>query len=121
MIPRPVRIALFLLACAVVVWLSLSPTENLPGAGIWDKAKHAGAYFALVLIGAAAFPLRLKWLVGALFMFGIGIEVLQALLPTGRQGDPADALANSIGIAAGVLLAFAIREAIKVKSRAAGE
>jgi hypothetical protein len=121
MIPRSIRIVLFVAAVAVVIWLSLTPTTSLPSVSMWDKLKHASAYAALALIGAAAFPATLGRLAVGLFLFGVGIEVLQATMGLGRQGDPLDALANSIGIAAGLAVALAIREAIKVKSRAAGE
>ncbi|MES2033811.1 MAG: hypothetical protein V4466_06525 [Pseudomonadota bacterium] len=121
MISRPIRIAVFVAACAVVLWLSLAPTTAIPTVNLWDKVEHAVAYLGLALIGAATFPTRLGRLAGGLFLLGIGVEVLQATMNLGRQGDPLDALANSLGIAAGVGLALAIRDVVKVKSRPAGE
>jgi len=122
MVSRPLRIGAFALACAVVGWLSLVPTTTIPGLfTLWDKIEHAGAYLGLTLLGAYAFPRRLVRLAVGLFLGGIGVEVLQTTMALGRQGDPADALANSIGIATGLLLALAIRERIKVKSPAGGE
>lgn len=121
MIPRPLRIVLFILGCAVVLWLSLAPGETLPTVNLWDKAKHAVAYFVLMLAGAYAFPERLWRGSAILFGIGIGIEGLQSVMDLGRQGEVLDAVANSVGIIAGLLLALAIREAIKVKSRVAGE
>jgi len=121
MIPRPARIALFVLGCAVVLWLSLAPGESLPAVNLWDKAKHAAAYFVLMLAGGFAFPERLWRGAAILFVLGIGIEWLQMVMDLGRQGEVLDAVANSVGIIAGLGLALAIREAIKVKSRARGE
>lgn len=121
MISRLIRITMFTAACAVVLWLSLAPGTAIPSVSLWDKAEHATAYFGLALIGAAAFPSRLGRLAGGLFLLGVGVELLQAFMDLGRQGDPLDALANSIGIAAGIGLALAIRDAIRVKSRARGE
>lgn len=121
MIPRPVRIILFILGCAVVLWLSLMPADQVPLSNIWDKARHALAYFVLMLIGAYAFPQRLWRGAATLFLIGIGVEGLQAVMDFGREGDVVDAVANSVGIVAGLLLALAMREAIKVKSRVAGE
>lgn len=109
-VPAPVRIAVFALACCVIAWLSLSPTEALPqGLTFWDKAEHALAYLALALLGAWAFPGRLGRLAIGLFLAGVGVEILQSTMGLGRQGDPWDAVANSTGIAAGLLIALAAR------------
>lgn len=108
--PAPVRLALFLLACGVIAWLSLAPGEDLPqGLTFWDKAEHACAYLGLALIGAWALPGRLGRLATGLFLGGVGIEILQAVMGLGRQGDPVDALANSVGIAAGLGMALLAR------------
>ena len=104
MVPRSLRIAAFLVACGVIAWLSLAPTTALPEVSLSDKIEHAIAYFGLTLIGAYAFPPRLSWLATGLFLVGVGIEILQSVTALGRQGDPADAVANSLGIAAGFRL-----------------
>lgn len=121
MLPRPIRIVLFVIACGIILWLSLAPSDAIPQVSLWDKIKHASAYLVLTVVAGYAFPNRLRWVVIVLFCFGVGVEVLQANMDLGRDGDALDALANSIGIAVGILLTFAIREAIKVKSRARGE
>ncbi len=121
MVPYPFRIALFGLACLAIAWLSLAPGSALPTVSLWDKLEHAGAYLGLTLLGGWAFPRRLTRLATGLFAGGVGIEVAQSLMGLGRQGDPADALANTIGIAVGLLLTLAIRELNKVKSPAGGE
>lgn len=121
MIPRPLRIAVFILGCMVILWLSLAPTEYLPPVTLWDKVKHAIAYLGLAVLGAAAFPNHLWRMAGSLFTFGVGAEVFQASMALGRQGDPADALANTAGIAAGLLLTRAIGELIKAGSPAGGD
>ncbi|MBX3479433.1 MAG: hypothetical protein KF842_03470 [Caulobacter sp.] len=108
--PAPVRITLFALACALIAWLSLAPGEDLPQAlTFWDKAEHATAYLGLSLVGAWAFPNRLGRLALGLFLAGIGVEVLQSVMGLGRQGDPVDAVANSVGIAAGLGVVWAVR------------
>jgi VanZ family protein len=109
-LPAPVRIAAFAVACCVIAWLSLSPTEALPqGLTFWDKAEHALAYLALSLLGAWAFSGRLGRLAVALFLGGVGVEILQSTMGLGRQGDPWDAVANSTGIAVGLLVALLVR------------
>lgn len=110
MLPIPIRILLFALACCVIAWLSLSPAQALPqGLTFWDKAEHALAYLGLTLTGAWAFPGWLGRLAVGLFLAGIGVEILQSTMGLGRQGDPLDAVANSTGIAVGLLIALAIR------------
>jgi VanZ family protein len=121
MIARPLRIAVFLAGCAAILWLSLAPTEDLPQVTLWDKLEHAIAYLGLAVLGGLAFPNHLWRMVGGLFTFGVGVEVFQALMALGRQGDPADALANTLGIALGLVLTLAVRELHKVKSRPRGE
>jgi VanZ family protein len=108
--PRLLRIAVFILAIGVIAWLSLSPARDLPqGLSFWDKAEHACAYLGLALVGAWAFPTRLGRLAAGLFLAGVGVEFLQASMGFGRQGDPMDAVANSVGIVAGLSLALAAR------------
>ena len=108
--PIPLRIALFAIACCVIAWLSLSPVEALPqGLTFWDKAEHALAYLGLSLLGAWAFPNRLGRLAVGLFLGGVGVEILQSTMGLGRQGDPLDAVANSTGIAVGLLIALFLR------------
>ena len=121
MIARPFRIAVFIVGCIVILWLSLAPTEDLPTVTLWDKLEHAIAYLGLAVLGGAAFPNHLWRMAGSLFTFGVGAEIFQSMMALGRQGDPADALANTVGIAMGLLLTLAIRELLKVKSPAGGE
>jgi VanZ family protein len=121
MVPRPLRLAVFVLACAIVTWASLAPSSALPSVTLWDKIEHLTAYFGLTVIGAYAFPNRLSRLAAGLFGAGVAIEVAQSMMGWGRQGDPADALANTVGIALGLLAVLALRALIKVKAPARGE
>ena len=51
-IPRPIRLAVFFAAVAVILYLTLAPNEDVPGSGmIWDKAAHSIAYGLLTLVG----------------------------------------------------------------------
>lgn len=102
-IPRPLRVAVFVLAVGVILYLSLAPSEDVPGAElVWDKAAHAIAYTILVIVGLL-FSTHRRWVVAlTVWGVGIGIEFVQAVMPFGRQGDWRDALANSLGIAVGV-------------------
>lgn len=121
MIPRPIRVIVFCVACGIIVWLSLAPTDALPSVSQWDKVEHAGAYAALALLGAWAHRTG-PWPVAAgLVALGVGLEIAQSAMGWGRQGDVLDVLANSLGIAVGLGLARLVGERLMVKSPARGE
>jgi VanZ family protein len=116
--PRPARIGLFALALLVIAWLSLSPIEELPvSVSLWDKAQHAIAYFGLALVGAWAFPDRSGRLAVGLVAFGVGVEILQAAMALGRQGDAIDAVANTLGVAVGLAVAWSARALLRARVR----
>ena len=98
-------ILFFLTFLLVVVGSFYSPDYQT----IWDyshdKVKHIIAYFSLTTMGLAAFH-RFSWsknLVLIIFIFGVIIELTQPL--AGRSASLNDILANSIGIALGVMIA----------------
>lgn len=102
-IPRPLRLAVFGGAVAVILYLTLAPNDDVPGSAlIWDKAAHAIAFGLLVIIGLLMSTHRRWAVIVGVWVLAVGIEVAQALMPYGRQGDWRDALADSIGIALGV-------------------
>lgn len=97
--------SLWSLAIAIVVVVSLIPAPDLPqlppGS---DKWEHFLAYFAL---SAAAVQLFARWpsLLGAglgLVLMGIGLEYAQGALTDTRLMDRWDALANTLGVIAGL-------------------
>ncbi|PBJ84543.1 hypothetical protein CMZ84_06105 [Lysobacteraceae bacterium NML93-0399] len=95
---------LWIVAIAIVVVLSLAPSVPMPDVDGSDKIGHFLAYFALA---AAAVQLYARWpaLLGAgigLVLLGIGLEYAQGALTETRMQDPADALANTLGVIAGL-------------------
>ncbi len=121
MLPRPIRIAVFVAACAVIAWLSVAPSVAVPSVNMWDKLEHAGAYLGLALLGAWSFRVGSWRLAVGLFLLGVGLEIAQATMGWGRQGDVLDALANTLGISVGLGLAHLVGERLMVKSPARGE
>lgn len=98
-IPRPIRLAVFFAAVAVILYLTLAPNKDVPGSGmIWDKAAHTIAYGLLTLVGLFMSTRRRWMVVLGVWCLGVGVEIAQSLMGFGRQGDWHDALANSIGI-----------------------
>lgn len=95
---------LWIAAIAGVVVLSLAPSVPMPDVPDGDKLCHFLAYFALA---AAAVQLYARWpaLLGAgigLVLLGIGLEYAQGALTQTRMQDPADALANTLGVIVGL-------------------
>lgn len=104
-LPRPLRMALYALACCILLYLTLAPAHEVPGADlVWDKAEHATAWAVLTGVGLAL-STRRRWAIGAFaFVFGAVVEVLQATMGLGRNGDWRDLLADSVGILAAYLI-----------------
>lgn len=96
--------ALWCLAIAAVVVFSIMPAPDLPDAPGSDKLHHFLAYFVLA---ASAVQLFARWpaLLGAglgLVLLGIGLEYAQGALTGTRHADRMDALANTLGVIAGL-------------------
>lgn len=96
---------LWCLAIALVVVLSLVPSPGLASlpSGT-DKLEHFLVYAALA---AGAVQLYARWpsLLGAglaLVLMGIGLEHAQGVLTATRMTDRWDALANTLGVIAGL-------------------
>ncbi|HEX8506500.1 MAG TPA: M28 family peptidase, partial [Hymenobacter sp.] len=135
--PKPVPrgrpyAALPLLWAAVILWLTLTPANEMPRTPVWellsfDTAAHAGVF--VVLAGLSWFSLRRqrRWpllarhagavvLVGS-SLFGGLIEVLQHSMRRGRHGDWTDLLSDGIGaaLAVGVATAWSARQARRAR------
>ncbi|MGI8561038.1 MAG: VanZ family protein [Luteimonas sp.] len=87
-----------------MVVASLLPAADLPDAPGGDKLHHFLTYFALA---TAAVQLYARWpsLLGAglgLVLMGIGLEHAQGVLTETRMADYWDALANTLGVVAGL-------------------
>jgi len=101
-------IGLFIAACLIVAAVALGP----PPTGLMaehDKILHASAFWALMLLGAAAFPRcgAIAPVIG-LLLGGVGIELAQALPIIHRDADIADVLADACGIVLGWTSVMAI-------------
>ncbi len=91
--------------------LSVPPAmSEAIAAGLDDHAKRLGGYAGLTFLGAFLFGPRgqIKVALGLLPLTA-GFEVLQAILPTGREASVGDAAANFTGwaVGTGLLLALA--------------
>ena len=111
---RPFRrpalwVGLWVLAILVVIDVCLGPPPEFPELpSNSDKAEHF-LTFALLCWGAVQLFATRRALVFAalgLVLLGIGIEIAQGALTTNRSADPYDALADTLGILAGLCLAW---------------
>ena len=99
---------LWMLAIAAVVFASLVPARALPAVPVGDKLEHFLAYAVLSAAAVQLFARRLSWALVCvlLVLMGIGLEHLQAQMALGRMLDRVDALANTLGVLAGLATAF---------------
>lgn len=101
-------LGLWLLAIVAVVVLSLTPPPAVSVPRGFDKVEHMTAYFLLSAGAVQLFESRSAQVKAAiaLIALGMGLEFAQMLLTRTRMADPADALANVLGVAAGQLIAL---------------
>jgi VanZ family protein len=108
--PRPLRLGVYALACAVLMYITLAPGKDVPGEGlVWDKAEHSLSW--AILTGAGLLlSTRRRWAIGLFaWLFGAAIEVGQATMPFGRDGNFADWIADTVGIAVAYLVWWGMR------------
>jgi VanZ family protein len=117
---RPAELSMRLLLRHPWVWLglgwlfvvlatiaSLVPGQKLPETHMGDKWQHSIGYALLTLWFTGMYSKGSYWKVGgAMFAFGVAIEIAQGLMPFGRQMDIRDVGANTIGIALGLAIAL---------------
>ena len=102
-------LALWGLMLAAVIVASLLPAGDLPPApfdGV-DKVEHFLGYAVLSAYAVMLFARRRTQALAAagLIALGIGLEIAQGALTVSRAADSADALANALGVLAGLALA----------------
>ena len=95
---------------AAVVLCSLLPAfllPQVPEGG--DKLEHFGAYALLAAAAVQLFTARQAVLRAGtgLVATGVALEIAQGLFTTTRQMDVYDALANTLGVTAGLLTVLA--------------
>lgn len=101
-------LCLWWLAIAVTITVCLIPPPPLDLPKNSDKVEHFLAYFLLAASAVQIYRTRAALLCAGVGLvgLGIGIEFLQGALTDNRMADPMDALANSVGVVAGMAIAF---------------
>ena len=90
----------------LLLYGSLAPAKALPPLGGSDKLWHAGTYFVVMAYFSQIYaPLRARLVIAlGLIALGVAIEFIQPYV--NRQFDWFDALANSVGVAAALLMSL---------------
>ena len=91
----------------IVVVVCILPSNEIPGVfELNDKVSHLLGHGALAIYFAGLIPRPRWWKIFVfLLLLGSAIEVAQYAMHWGRQGDPRDVVANSMGAALGLLIA----------------
>jgi hypothetical protein len=111
-LPRPLRLALYGLASAILLYLCLAPSRDLPAVNLWDKAEHAIAWAVLAGTGFILFPRNRLTIIAYALAFGALVEGLQwKLTAFGRDGDWKDWAADLAGVAGATLVWGLLRKA----------
>nr|WP_298124530.1 VanZ family protein [uncultured Pseudoxanthomonas sp.] len=98
-------LALWSVAVTTVIVLSLVNLSGLPPVPAGgDKVEHFLAYALLSASAVQLFAKRRACLLIALLLvaLGIGLEFAQGMLTSTRMADPRDAVANTLGVLAGL-------------------
>lgn len=105
-LPFWLRALLFLAVCAGLLFTGLR-TRPIPQVFAQeDKLHHFMSFFALAFSCRLAFlPVKLHWIAIGCVLAGVLIEYAQALIPL-RTASFYDALANTAGVALGLLVAW---------------
>lgn len=102
--PKAVRWLLVALSLAATFWLALSPADDVPSVGFSDKIQHGLAFAALTCAYGLMFPHRRLCVLAGVAAVGVAIEVLQGVMPFGRDAEFADLAADAVGIVLGLIL-----------------
>src|SRR4051812_11131828 len=86
--PLPLRVSLYAMSFAFLLYVTQAPGHDLPTLNVWDKAEHAGSWFVLAGAGFVLFPFWPELIALIVFGFGGLVELLQWLLPFGRDPSP---------------------------------
>lgn len=104
-IKRWQKALLLLIYAAVIAGLSLTPANEMPRIGLWDKAQHFAAYFVFMALACPTTdtPLQRLLMAAAIIGYSALMEFGQALSP-GRSPSPHDMLANGLGVLTALLI-----------------
>jgi VanZ family protein len=107
----------FFITFGVIEYLALTPQHIEVLDGLWDKQNHFAAFFVLYILlsfGYLQFSIIKK--LSLLLLMGFQIEVTQYFIP-GRFFSLMDIVADSIGIAIGVVVYLLFNRVCQIKGK----
>lgn len=114
-LPIWLRTLLFIVVCAGLLYTGL---RSKPIAQLFDqedKLHHLLGFFALAFSCRLAFlRVKLHWIALGCVLAGVAIEYAQALIPL-RTASLYDALANTLGVALGLAVAWYCTRPLPIK------
>lgn len=121
---RKIIYTLFILITVAILALTMLPSQHLHQNRLfqYDKIGHFMMFFSWTLVFGLLYlsknPGNLN--LGIIFfsgaLFGIGVEILQGVLPFGRSIDIYDAIADLFGAATATLLLYLVKKYIPAKN-----
>jgi hypothetical protein len=104
---RRFRVPIFWTTMLVVYALAIMPAPQAPSLGAGDKINHIAAFFVLTLLGRPAYRHAAAWRLGVgLSLFGVLIELTQAIPILQRDANVWDWVADSAAIVVALALAL---------------
>jgi VanZ family protein len=100
--------ALGVIIVLLAIFICLIPGKELPAAFEWnDKTSHLVGHGLLALYFSGLVARRSWWKIFLfLLLLGTAIEFAQYSMHAGREGDPRDVVANSIGALSGLAVGW---------------
>jgi hypothetical protein len=93
------KVPVFWTTLLIVYGLAIMPADQAPDLGAGDKVNHMAAFFVLTLLGRVAYRPVAAWrLATGLSLFGILIELTQAIPAVRRDASVWDWVADSAAI-----------------------
>lgn len=115
---------LLIFTTAGILFFTIMPSENLGSSSLYqyDKLGHFSMFFiwtflfGLYLISVKRYDVSLIAIFLAGTTFGIAIEVAQELMPYGRNGNVHDAIADTLGSLAAVILLYFFKKKYRIEN-----
>lgn len=101
---------------AVVFVLAIMPAPQAPSLGAGDKVNHIAAFLVLTLLGRSAYRHVAAWrLAVGLSLFGVWIELTQAIPMLQRDASVWDWVADSAAIVVALAVALIVERLCPVQ------
>ena len=106
---KPLWIVASVVLVLGVIWGSLQTKYGVHAPLGFDKVEHVSTYMFMAVWFTGIVHRPRYWAAAlTLLALGLALEITQWAMHAGRQGDPYDMAANTVGVLAGTALALAL-------------